>query len=389
MRQRKKLKIDILPVLGIIGLLLVMLYFLLSNLNQGSTADDPSSRDPYYLFTKLYKNLGYPVINHYPRRLPKPREDLLIYFDYDGNRKELKKILTRWVNQGGTLWIAGIEGNTDPISTSELAGSNIKTVYGGIMNAEAGPSKGKPVLKLKGKYVKHFLKNSDLDSSNILLYSGQGPLLYQTTQGTGSVFVLSDSVLLTNEFLRQDKAAVFFNRLLRPFFGKRIYVLRSGLSGGPKATPILALLFRDKLLFFTLQLLWIMVLFMARQGKRFGEPQLMDPYARRTLSEHLKAIGHFYQKTGSPGIVDEINLEYFKYMLTKITGLQWKDPPTSEDIEKIKNHLGPNDSGITREQILDSLKKEPHITTSRLQTKAKGQERILKQIKEYRLKIKD
>jgi hypothetical protein len=380
MKQRAKFKVDILPVLGIIGLLLVMLYFLLANFGQSDTGELPPD-DPYYLFTRLYKKLGYPVIDHYPRRLPEPDQDLIIYLNYEKNPKELKKLLNQWVKRGGTLWIAGIEGDRDPIESNELAGSNLKTVYSGAVNPEAGASGSKPVFRLKGKYTRHFLPDNNLDPKGILLYARQGPLLYKTKQGDGTIFVLSDSALITNEFLRQDKAAVFFNRILRPYFGKRIYIHRRDLSGPQKTTPVLALLFKDKLLFITLQLLWIMALFMAREGKRFGEPQLIDPYARRTLSEHLKAVGHFYQKAGSPGIVDEINGEYFKSMLAKITGLQWKDPPTPGDIEKIKNHLAAHDPGITPEQIRDLLKKDPHITTSRLISKAKEQDRVLKRLK--------
>lgn len=375
---RTKQKIDILPILGIIGLVLVMLYFLLANLNQDA-AGVPPDRDPYFLFHKLYKKLGYSIIDHYPRQLPGPRGGLIIYFDYGGNKKELTKLRDQWVKNGGTLWIAGIEGDLDPISSNGLTSSRIKTVYQGAGNA--GPSSGKPVLKLKGKNVKHFLPDSDLDPKNILLDSKEGPFLYKTVRGLGSIWVLSDSALLTNEYLRQDKAALFFNRLLQPYYGKRIYILRNDLSGGPKTIPVLALLFKDKLLFITLQLLWIMVLFMARQGKRFGDPQLMDPYARRTLSEHLKAVGHFYQKTGSLGIVDEINGEYYKYMLTKLTGLEWKDAPTPGDIKKIKDHLRPDDSGVTEEQIMESLNKDPHITANRLHNKSKIQDKVLKQLR--------
>lgn len=380
MKQGTKFKIDILPVLGVIGLILVMLYFLLSNLNQGG-AGEPPARDPYYLFHKLYKNLNYTIIGHYPRRLPEPRGNLMIYFNYDGNEKQFNKLRGQWVKKGGTLWIAGIQGDLDPVSSGGLACSRIKTAFHHRANPEAGPPGGKPVVTLKEKYVKHFIKDSEWDGEGILLDSGPGPLLYKTSEGLGSILVLSDSVLITNEYLRQDRAALFFNRLLQPYYGKQIYIFRADLSGGPGTIPVLVLLFKDKLLFITLQLLWILALFMARQGKRFGEPQLLDPYARRTLSEHLKAIGHFYQKTGRPGIVDEINGEYFKYRLTKITGLQWKDPPALEDIDKIQNHLGLGDTVITREQIMDCLKKDPHITPSRLYNKAKEQDRILKRLK--------
>jgi hypothetical protein len=383
MRKERKFSIDLLPVMGIIGLALVILYFLLSTLNPGS-AGEPPTNDRYHLFTRLYKQLGYSIIEHYPRHLPKPRENMIIYFDYQENPKELKKLINHWVKKGGTLWIAGIEGDKDPISSCKLASSKLKTVYDRSTGAEEGSFVKKTVVRLKGTETKHFAKDNKLDPDGILLESRQGPLCYKIPKGDGWIFALSDSSLLSNEFLQQDKAAVFFNRMLQPYFGRRIYTLRSDLLGqrnASKTIPVLALLFKDKLLFITLQILWILALFMARQGKRFGEPQLIDPYARRTLTEHLKAIGHFYWKTGNSGIVDEINGEYFKYMLGKLTGLQWKDNPTPEDIQKIKTQLSAHDPSITPEQIRDCLKKDPRISTSRLLHKAKAQDRILGHLK--------
>lgn len=384
MKQGRKLNVDMMPVLGIVGLVLVILYFLLSNINPGG-AGKPPGDDRYYLFTRLYKNLGYRLIEHYPRRLSKHNGDLMICFDYQDNPRELRKLMDEWVEKGGTLWIAGFEGEKDPVGKMTPEQSKLKTVYGGVFSPEAGPAQGRPVVSLKGNSTRHFAKDSGLKPESIILYAREGPLFYRKSQGDGSVWVLSDSVLLANDFLKQKKAALFFNRLLQPFFGKRIYMVRSDLlssRNSQKTKSILALLFTDRLLYITLQLLWILALFMARQGKRFGEPELVNPYARRTLNEHLKAIGHFYQKAGHAGIVDEINGEYFKYMLAKLTGLQWKDAHGPGEAERIASHPAIQSAGLTREQILEALKKDPRITPHKLMAKARMQERILKELKD-------
>jgi hypothetical protein len=260
----------------------------------------------------------------------------------------------------------------------KLRTSSIQTIRVAPSYAAAGRTRIQTINRFGGNYLKHFTPNHDLRKESIILDSKAGPLLYKTFQEGATVFVLSDSALLTNEYLQDDNTAVFFNRLLAPYFTKRIYFIREDLNGPGKTVSILTFLFQGNLLFISLQLLWMFGLFIAWQGKRFGSPQLADPYARRTLSDHLKAVGHFYQKTNSLRILDEINCDYFKYMLHKITGFQWKEPPGLEDLEKIKKLS--QTGAIGKEQFMECLRKDPLISSNRLQTKAKLQDQILKSL---------
>lgn len=108
---------------------------------------------------------------------------------------------------------------------------------------------------------------------------------------------------------------------------------------------------------------------------------MVDPFARRTLSEHLKAVGQFYQKTDALRIIDEINTDYFKYKLSKKTGLHFKSSGQPEELEKIQRYLSPNNSEIDREQLVLSLKNEANITITRLQQKETIRDSILKSLR--------
>jgi hypothetical protein len=376
MKQRLKLHIELLPVLGVLGLIFVALYFLI--LNFGEPSGKPRlENSPYALFYKLYPKLGYRFKIQYSLHLPQPRRDLLIYFDYDGNAAELATLRRQWVQPGGTLLVAGINANVDPISRCRL---QTDLLHSGavVQGSEAGVKFTPGRLNLKNQALKHLPVTYQSNRNHIILTSGRGPLAYRTKSGAGTMFVLTDSDLLKNNILRGPAAAVFVNELLRSHYRKRVYLLEPNLARRPRATPIIKFLFQNKLLLITLQLLWMGLLFLAWQGKRFGAPQPAAPYARRSLSAHLQAVGNWYHKTNALAIVDAIHCDYFQYLLRKRIGCALKAGHRATGLDQIAALLVAVDSGLGQEQLKASLTKEDPITFSRLQRKVKLQEQILK-----------
>lgn len=381
MKPIKGIKIDIVQVLGVLGLILVVLYFLFVNLG-GEPTGSIGPKGEYSLFYELYSNLGY-RLNELPSSTsPKQRGDLLIYFDLNLGKEALDEMIEEWVKPGGSLFIAGITSSDDPLSSTKVKVSRIDSIYS---RNQIGLRR--KILEPKGEFLKHLAKENDLNREKALLDSEQGPLLYETTKGVGSVFVLTDSDLLKDNYLKEENVAVFFNDLLKPYYGKRIYLIwatDTGLSISKEAVPVLALLFRDKMVFITLQLIWIMLLFILWQGTRFGEPQLLDPYRKRTLSEHLNAVANFYQKTNSIKIIDQINLEYFIFKLNKITGRRFKSSSQPEELKQIVKYLETVVTGLSPNQIKYCFSMAGNQLLDQVQSQEKLRRIILKSLTKRR-----
>lgn len=377
MKARQRFHFDFVPVLGVMGLAFVVLFFLMVSLGGDLGSQKPESAS-YALFFKLFRKLGYTVKVQYTQLLPRPDGNLLVYFDYEDDRESWQTVLNKWVKPGGTVLLAGISGETDPFTKHSLEYDQIKYIFG--VEASGNPNRKieKLALKLKEHHLKHLPYPNKLRTEQILLDSTHGPFLYQMDQGRGRIFVLTDSNLLGDEILREGRTAIYFNRLLGDYFPKRIYVMDANAARQNQPVPLLALLFRGKLGYVTLQLLLLIALFITWQGKRFGQPQTATPYSRRTLSEHLKAVGNWYQKTGSVAMVDEINCGYFRSMIHKVTGLQLKEPLRPEELEKLKTALAGRGLAMNGEQLRESLTSQARISLSGLQKKEKLQEQILK-----------
>ncbi|NLW48111.1 MAG: hypothetical protein GXY86_12360 [Firmicutes bacterium] len=380
MKPIKGIKIDIVPVLGVTGLLIVLLYFLFVNLG-GEPLGDNGQRGDYSLFYRLYKNLGYRLNELHTPILPKQQGDLLIYFDRDLEKEELDKVIEEWVKPGGSLFVAGITGLRDPLTLAKLDASRIYSVY-----EQNQTGLLRRIINFKGELIKHIANRSDLVGQKVILDSEQGPLLYQMTKGAGSVLMLTDSDLLKYDYLKEETTAIFINELIKPYFKKRIYIIwgDTGRSSPSQTMPFLTLFFKDKMGFISLQLIWILLLFILWQGTRFGEPQLLDPYRKRTLSEHLKAVANFYQKTNSLKVLDQINLEYFIFKLNKITGWRFKSSNRPEELNNIVKYLGTVVPDLGPSKIRLCFSKAENQTLSQLQSKEELRDIILKSIKKER-----
>lgn len=371
MKFFKKLKIELIPVLGIIDVLLLILFFLTTNLTEDSTQHFQENR-PYSLFYQLYSRLGYRLRYQYLSTLPPQQGDMLIYFDCDLQKDDLDDLIKQWVKPGGGLFIAGMSGECH--HTVEVETSQIDTFY------IKEKSEIKSVLSSERKY-KHFSKSNDLGTENIILYSEAGPLLYQTTRGAGRIFVLTDSLLLTDDYLKKEEIAIMVNDLLRPYYKKRIYLVRANLVQQDRNIPLLALLFKDKMFFISMQLIWLVLLFIAWQGIRFGEPQLLNPYAKRSLSEHLRAVGAFYQKTNALSIIEHINLEYFINKYAKATGYRFKTTFSQGELEKVVGEIEKIIPSLSRDQIRQCFQEDKRTTSGRIQNKERNRAVILEALK--------
>jgi hypothetical protein len=111
----------------------------------------------------------------------------------------------------------------------------------------------------------------------------------------------------------------------------------------------------------------------------------LDPYRKRALSEHLKAVANFYQKTNSLMILDQINLEYFIFKLNKITGRRFKSSNRPEERNIIVKYLETAVPDLSSSQIRLCLSETKNQTLSQIQSKEKLRDTILKSLKKERI----
>ena len=379
MNLKEKTRFNMVSYLGIAGIFFVILYFLFANLSR-NTAYQFQEHGEYSLFYKLYGNLGYKIENHYRPTLPNQKNSVLIYLDCVPNKEELDKIIRQWVEPGGVLFIVGINSDCDPVSSAQISESSIQSIY------TVNESSTNLMIGFTEQTFRYLSTDDDFVMENVILSTEMGPLLYGITKGKGTVFVLSDSELLKDKHLCMEKVAIFFNSIFKPYFAKEFFVVRSDFREVvDTSTPVLVLFFKDRLIFVTLQLIWIMLLFFAWQGKRFGQPQLLDPYAKRTISEHLRAVGHFYQKTNAARIIDRINTGYFKHMINKLMGFRFRTSIQANKSDQIIEYISSVVPEFSEQQIRRCLDAGGSISTNLLLDKEQLQDEILEALTKKRL----
>ncbi|MCP4136812.1 MAG: hypothetical protein GY754_37930 [bacterium] len=374
-------KIDTKIILGIMGILFIAFYILAGSITQSPESDDGFFSEQYHrydFFYKLFRNLDYTVRKYNKKELP-GTENIVFFFDYseeaaeekndtktektektekkeaakkNSSKEELipddfdfekskpkiekkpyKETLLKWAESGGTLFILGVDTETDPLSGKPIKEGSYKQIR--IDSAISQDVKSLPMLS--GKYIA--LPRNPYQVTK-LLSTSNGTLLYRKPYGSGSIFILSDSALFANEHMKNEQAAVLVNNLLKPYFENTIYIVQRNLFSYSVSSP-LVILFKSKMLYITLQIMLLCVLFVWWKGTRFGTPVHYRPNARRSLTEHITAVGLLYRKSQSMPIIEKINRSYFIYKVKKQLGLTRK-VPLQTLVESIHRRTGMN-----------------------------------------------
>lgn len=305
----------------------------------------------YFLFYTLFKELGYNMNHWYEEEMPK-KNGCMIYFDYFPGDKERMDAIVEWVKKGNTLVIAGIHAENDPIFSYKI---------------KNGPAYNVTVNNKNKKFNFSFRSSRCLTAGNedkVILSSESGALLIERNLGYGSVLLFPDNKLFINGNFWNPDHALFLNRVMGPFYSLNTFFYEYGTGTHRVTNPVL-ILFRGKLLYFTLHLLLLGFIFLLWRGKRFGRPLHAGLYKRRSLSVHLRAMGHFYRKTGALNLVSSLSSKYMVYRLKKLLNIkknipqeQWaevlaKDSDIPED--KLKQLLHDPD-GLSEKTVLKKRK---------------------------------
>jgi hypothetical protein len=268
----------------------------------------------YFLFYKLFKELGYKLRRWYEAELPK-KVGCLIYYDYypGGLDRDSIDAIVKWVRQGNFLFLVGIHGGTDPVFYRRV---------------EAGPAQdvmiSKKVTSEPHAFSFSFSNFFETKTGDeVLMSSESGALLIRRSLGSGRVYMFADNNLFVNRYFLNPYHAVFLNRLLGDYYTEDFYIYEYGTRISVyKVKNAVMILFKGDLVFVTLHLFLLGMVFVVWKGKRFGKPLRAEPFKRRSISVHLAAVGGFLQKTKANKIVESLTRKYLIHRAKQILNIK-------------------------------------------------------------------
>jgi hypothetical protein len=332
----------------------------------------------YFLFYKLFKQLGYKFQRWYEAGPPtRPAKNgCLVYFDYNGKDIDSMEPILNWVRQGNSLIMVGIHTPTDPIFSIAIG-------HGPAQHVSFSKELTSEPLTFSfhsGKYLK--LQYSDNEYA-VLLRSESGALVIRYKLGRGVVYLFPDNNIFINRNFINPDHAIFVNEFLKNLFNHSIYFHEYGTGVYRVKSPVM-ILFKGNLIFITLQLLLIGIVFAAWKSKRFGKPLHASPVKRRSLGVHLTAVGGFFQKTKAYKIVEYLVQKYFIYRINSILHIHKPTISTDELVRKLSDYTGKSTGKI--KLLLEKPGNVP-ITERMLLAKQKEFQELIDEIRYYRKMI--
>lgn len=314
------------------GFFLVILYVLFSLTGVRTAVKQRKntfnrSGSGFFYFYRLFQQLDYGLKRWYEVK-PPAEKGCLVYFDYfKKDNPNLLGILD-WVREGNVLILAGIHTPTDPIFSGRIR-------FGPTGNVTVSP--GLTSQRLTFSFSRsRCLETADGDTP--LVWGESGALLTRKPLGKGTVYLFPDNNLFVNWNFRNPDHAVFLNALFKTYYNTTIYIYEYGTGVYKVRNPVM-ILFKGSLLFVTLHLVIMGLLFALRVGKRFGNPVHAEPFKRRSLSVHLAAVGGFYRKARAYNVTESFIRKYLVYRIKTIFNIK-KNPTSRELAEILERHTG-------------------------------------------------
>lgn len=304
------------PVIAFVFISLYALFLITSGEARVRERRDSLSRGGggYFLFCKLFKQLGYQMRRWYESGLPK-KVGCLIYFDYypGGLDQESVDAIVKWVKQGNFLFLVGIHSTTDPVFYRRVV---------------AGPARN-VVISRKITSESHAFSFSFSNcfeaksGDEVLMSSESGALLIQRSLGRGRVYLFADNNLFINRYFLNPFHALFLNHFFSDYYTKDFYIYEYGTRISVyKVKNAVIVLFKGDLVFVTLHLFLLGMIFVVWKGKRFGKPLRAEPFKRRSINVHLAAVGGFLQKTKANKIVESLTRKYLIHRAKQILNIK-------------------------------------------------------------------
>ena len=143
----------------------------------------------YFLFYRLFKQLGYPVRRWYEAELPE-KGGCLFYFDYYAGEPDREAIaqMTAWIERGNRLFLVGIHADTDPILERRVdSGPAWEVTISKKLTAQP--------LNVSFPRSRCLIPGS---GDEVLIQSESGALLLKRRLGSGQVYLFAQYFIFCN-----------------------------------------------------------------------------------------------------------------------------------------------------------------------------------------------
>lgn len=264
------------------------------------------------------------------------------------------KLLDQWLEQGGTLVVAG----TNSVTEAAMQHFKFNQVYLFKQAQELNPALPilqSPVLTSSVQLQTDFRITTSRTDFTLLMTANGAPVILTFPQGKGRVILCSTPEIFTNQELKKEPTAKLILNLVA-FADKSGSVLFDEWHRGFQTTPVIgptqwlqntpsghAILFAVFVIFIALLL----------QGKAFGRPiPLSYELKRRAPMEHIVAIANLNHKAGHQAEV----AQQYHHRLKRFLGHRYRLDPSIPDEEYV-NILASYNSAIDKSDLIHLLKK--------------------------------
>jgi Domain of unknown function (DUF4350) len=261
----------------------------------------------YYVFHRLLTELDYSVEFEKEYSVPNAASSTIVYATADKENFSTEEHLS-WLKEGNTLVLIG---NSSTLLLDEDAiQSGESLVLRDFYNRT--PAHG-------ALYASEYFNKESMDNLNrykVHYKTPDGAVIAESFIGSGRVLFICDLSLFNNENMHNLQNALLLNELFSDMKGHPIYLRERSPEAIYDASLITGLL-EGKGMFIFLQFLILFILAVLIMGKRFARPEKLTARKRRKVTEHVKAVGLFFQKANAYELVETIDTEYFKTIICK------------------------------------------------------------------------
>ena len=282
--------------IGLIGTLLILVFVLTRLFYEPGEQANIMLNQKYTLFLRLMNKLGYHGKTSFNAAIQ--TNAVHLYFDFDPEIQSTSKI-SNFVYHGGTVFILGVVGSKDPFTGGAHVFSRLKTfkLPSALQKESKNNWKAYSVIRPK-KIV------------NKIMYNNDGALIYGMHMGKGTLFMLSDDDFIGNPSIVSTDAAIVINYILARYY-KQKFIYH--LAGAPEksAKNFYRALFDKNVLFISVYVIALFLLFFWTFGSRTGQVHLYRKRKLYSTRQHLQGVAAFFEKTHSLKVLSEINEKYF------------------------------------------------------------------------------
>jgi len=299
-------------ILSILSLFIIIAFMAVAasgfkGIMPGSMIFSNKSDNGFYVFHRFLKEMGYAVEFENRYTIPKKASSTIVYAAADKDQFSKEDYLS-WLKKGNTLVLIGSSAalllDDEVIESGEsyvLRDSFNKTSYEGALSASD---------YFSGEKIKN------IEGLRILYQTSNGAVIVESSVGSGQVLFISDPSLFNNENMHNLQNALLLEDIFSPMKGQPLYMREQSPEAVYDVSLIKGLL-EGKGGYLFLQILILFILSILIMGKRFARPEKIEALERRKVTEHVKAVGLFFQKANACQLIESVDTDYFKTIICK------------------------------------------------------------------------